>query len=130
MVVAEYLSAIYAVAQGHIDETRQHLLNGLSVTAAGGDEGGIATFLGAVADLDTRTGNLERAVRFAAAAHALHTPSNEMWMRGFVSPWPTTGLDMAAVRSQLGEAAYDAAWRAGEGLGTAEAVGEAFSEAR
>lgn len=108
--------------------TRQHFLNGLSVTAAGGDEGGLGTFLGAIADLDTRIGNPERAVRLATAAQALHTPSNEMWMGGFVSLWRTTGLDMAAVRSRLGAAANDAAWRAGEGLGTAEAVGEAFSE--
>ncbi|GIF47619.1 putative ATPase [Asanoa ferruginea] len=128
MVVAEYLFAIYAVTQGRIDETRQHLLNGLSVTTAAGDEGGLGTFLAAIADLDTRTGDLERAVRLAAAAQALHTPSNEMWMRGFVSPWPTTGLDAAAVRAQLGADTYGTAWRAGERLGTQEAVREAISE--
>jgi len=36
----------------------------------------------------------------------------------------------SAVRSQLGDAAYDAAWRAGERLGTAEAVGEAIGAKR
>ncbi|GIF63268.1 hypothetical protein Ais01nite_13030 [Asanoa ishikariensis] len=125
MVVAEYLYAIYAVARGRIEEARQHLVAGLSVAAAAGDEGGLGTFLTAVADLDTRTGDLERAVRLGAAAQALRTPSNEMWMRGFVSPWPVTGLDAAAVRARLGAAAYDSAWQAGERLGTPGAVAEA-----
>ncbi|SNT49437.1 Predicted ATPase [Asanoa hainanensis] len=126
MVVAEYLSAICAVAEGRLDETRRHLLDGLSVTVAAGDEGGLGTFLAAVADLDTRTGDLERAVRLAAAAQALHTPSNEMWMRGFVSPWPVTGLDADTVRARLGPATYDAAWQTGARLSMADAAADAF----
>jgi predicted ATPase len=124
-VVAEYVSALYEIARGEVDAARRHLVDGLSVAAAAGDEGGLGTFLAAIADLDTRTGHLERAVRLAAAAQALRTPSNEMWMRGFVAPWPASGLDAEAVRARLGPAGYDAAWQAGERLAVADAVAEA-----
>ncbi|MEV4539140.1 hypothetical protein AB0J82_35745 [Asanoa sp. NPDC049518] len=72
--------------------------------------------------IDSGDGDLTAAVRLAAAAQALRTPSNEMWMRAFVPSWPSMGLDPAAARAELGGDRYDAAWRDGEALGAERAV--------
>ncbi|SNT38538.1 Predicted ATPase [Asanoa hainanensis] len=123
-LIAQYTWAVWCVDQGDHADARRRLVDGLSVAAAFGDEAAVAQFLGALADLDSRR-EPDRAVRLDAAAQALRTPSNEMWMRAFVAPWPATGLDRAAVRSRLGAQAYDQAWRAGEELGIERAVAEA-----
>ncbi|HTF06582.1 MAG TPA: DUF4062 domain-containing protein [Asanoa sp.] len=124
-VVAHYTWAICAVAQDHHTDAREHLVEGLALAAAAGDEAALGTFLGAVSDIDSRHGDLTRAVRLHAAAQALRTPSNEMWMRAFVTSWRMIGLDPAAARDRLGDTAYDAAWQAGEMLGVEKAVAEA-----
>ncbi|GIF52621.1 putative ATPase [Asanoa ferruginea] len=124
-VVAHYAWAFCAIAQDYHVDARQHLVEGLSLAAAAGDEAALGTFLGAVADIDSRHGDLSRSVRLRAAASALRTPSNEMWMQAFVTPWRPIGLDPPAARNQLGEDGYAAAWQAGEMLGTEKAVAEA-----
>ncbi len=75
-----------------------------------------------MADIDSRNGDLARAVRLAAAAQSLRTPSNEVWMRAFVTSWQLIGLDPATTRARLGADGYDAAWRDGERLGLDRAV--------
>ncbi|WP_147315369.1 ATP-binding protein [Asanoa ferruginea] len=122
-LLAQYTWAVWSVTRGDRDEAREHLVKGLSLAAATGDEPAVAQFLGAVADLDSRPeDDLARAVRLDAAAQALRTPSNEMWMRAFVAPWPRVGLDPDATRARLGGAAYADAWQAGEALGVPRAV--------
>ncbi|MEV0721073.1 hypothetical protein, partial [Asanoa sp. NPDC050611] len=124
-LVTQYTWAVCAVAENDPADARGHLVEGLAMAAPAGDEAAVAQFLSAVADLDSRHGDLERAVRLEAAAQALRTPSNEMWMRAFVAPWPATGPGRAAVRAQLGPDGFDGAWRDGEQLGVDRAVAEA-----
>ncbi|HEV7712137.1 MAG TPA: DUF4062 domain-containing protein [Asanoa sp.] len=124
-VVAHYTWAFCAIAQDYHVDARQHLVDGLSLAADAGDEAALGMFLAAVADIDSRHGDLSRSVRLRAAASALRTPSNEMWMRAFVTPWRPIGLDPPAARDQLGDDGYDAAWQAGELLGVEKAVAEA-----
>jgi hypothetical protein len=90
-----------------------------------GDDAAVAELLTAAADLDSRSGNLRRAVRRLAAAQAMRTPSSEMWMRTFVAPWPGGGLAPEALRARLADDEYAAQWREGEALGTRRAVEEA-----
>ncbi|SDY89476.1 Predicted ATPase [Asanoa ishikariensis] len=123
-LIAHYTWAVWSVDRGEQAEARRHLVDGLALGAAAGDEAAVAQFLVALADLDSH-GEPELAVRLDAAAQALRTPSNEMWMRAFVAPWPATGLDRAATRSRLGPEAYDRAWQSGEELGIERAVAAA-----
>jgi tetratricopeptide (TPR) repeat protein len=128
-LLAQYTWAVWSVTRGDRDGAREHLVEGLSLAAATDDEPAVAQFLGAVADLDGRPGDdLTRAVRLDAAAQALRTPSNEMWMRAFVAPWPRVGLDPDATRARLGGAAYTDAWQAGEALGVPRAVALATAD--
>ncbi|MEV4619916.1 DUF4062 domain-containing protein [Asanoa sp. NPDC049573] len=124
-VVAHYVWAFCAIALDYHVSARHHLVEGLALAAAAGDEAALGTFLAAVADIDSRHGDLSRSVRLHAAASALRTPSNEMWMRAFVTPWRPIGLDAAAARDVLGDDLYEAAWQAGETLGVEKAVAEA-----
>ncbi|HEV7711489.1 MAG TPA: DUF4062 domain-containing protein [Asanoa sp.] len=124
-LVAHYTWAACSVAVDEPADARHHLVDGLTLAAVSGDEAAIAQFLGALADLDSSGGDLERAVRLDAAAQAMRTPSNEMWMRAFVAPWQPTGPDRAGARSRLGADAYDRAWQAGEHLGIERAIVEA-----
>ncbi|GIF50404.1 putative ATPase [Asanoa ferruginea] len=121
-LVAHYTWAACSVAVDEPADARHHLIEGLSLAAVSGDEAAIAQFLAALADVDASGGDLERAVQLAAAAQALRTPSNEMWMRAFVAPWPATGPDRDEARSRLGADAYDRAWQAGEHLGIERAI--------
>ena len=128
-LLAQYTWAVWSVTRGDRDGARQHLVEGLSLAAGTDDEPAVAQFLGAVADLDGRPGDdLARAVRLDAAAQALRTPSNQMWMRAFVAPWPRVGLDPDAARVRLGGAAYADAWQAGEALGVRRAVALATAD--
>ncbi|GIF68550.1 hypothetical protein Ais01nite_65850 [Asanoa ishikariensis] len=121
-LIAHYTWALCANAAGDPIDARQHLVDGLGLAADAGDEAALSTFLGALGDIDSRDGDLTAAVRLAAAAQALRTPSNEMWMRAFTPSWPPMGLDPAAARAELGGDRYDAAWRAGEALGVDRAI--------
>ncbi|WP_144022598.1 ATP-binding protein [Asanoa hainanensis] len=126
-LIAHYTWALCANAADDPADARRHLVDALALAADAGDEAALSTFLAAVADIDSRDGDLTAAVRLAGAAQALRTPSNEMWMRAFAPPWPPMGLDPAAARAALGEARYAAAWRDGEALGVERAVASAAS---
>ncbi|MEV4619917.1 DUF4062 domain-containing protein [Asanoa sp. NPDC049573] len=128
-LLAQYTWAVWSVTRGDRAGARAHLVEGLSLASSTGDEPAVAQFLGAVADLDGRPeDDLARSVRLDAAARALRTPSNEMWMRAFVAPWPRVGLDPEETRARLGDTAYADAWRAGEALGVRRAVALATAD--
>ncbi|MEV0714488.1 hypothetical protein, partial [Asanoa sp. NPDC050611] len=123
-LVAHYTAAVCELAFDDPAGSRRHLVDGLGVAAADQDDATVATFLEAIAELDRRRGAPAKAVRLAAAAAVLRTPSSELWIRACVAPWPAIELDRAAARSRLGDEAFEAAWRAGEAIGD-RAVAEA-----
>ncbi|MEV0721136.1 hypothetical protein AB0H87_41985, partial [Asanoa sp. NPDC050611] len=76
-VVAHYTWALAAEGLDEHGEAREHLVDGLALAATAGDEAVASAFLAAIADLDGRGGDLERAVRLDAAARIRRTPSGE-----------------------------------------------------
>ncbi|WP_203711113.1 DUF4062 domain-containing protein [Asanoa siamensis] len=128
LVVARYTAAVVAVARADFGGAHDSLRIGLRSSAASGDVSSVGLFLAALADLESARGRHVRAVRLTAAAGTFQTPSSVLWMQAYVPPWPSTGVDLAALRAHLGEARFDRSWREGERLGLRGAVEEADRE--
>jgi predicted ATPase/DNA-binding CsgD family transcriptional regulator len=86
------------------------------------DQEGIRVCLGALAGVAQTTGQLERAARWCGSVQALFDASDYR-----ISPEKRKHYErtVAATRAQLGEAAFAAAWAAGQSLTAEQAVAEA-----
>jgi len=105
------------------------LQEGVSQSAEAGDEPSVAYYLEALAAVAMRQDNLERAVRLLAAAGALLQAKGSGWLHAVVPrAAPDEGF-RAALRSRMGDAAFEQAWTRGQSLGGSRAVQYALTEA-
>ncbi|GIF75791.1 DUF4062 domain-containing protein [Asanoa siamensis] len=125
--VALYSLALNSMARGDFAEAHDYLADGLSAAYGKGDTNSPPLFIAALGDLDARLGEPERAVRLAAAAAALQTPSGATWLGAYVLSWPDDGPDEDSLRRKLGNATFDRARRQGAALGLDRAVAEALA---
>ncbi|MEV4532329.1 DUF4062 domain-containing protein [Asanoa sp. NPDC049518] len=125
--VALYSLALNSMARGDFAEAHDYLTDGLSAAYGKGDTNSPPLFIAALADLDARQGDPERAVRLIAAAAALQTPSGATWLAAYVLPWPDDGPDEVMLRRNLGNVTYDKAHQQGAALGLDRAVAEALA---
>jgi tetratricopeptide (TPR) repeat protein len=122
--VAYYLENLAAVA-GQLETAVQQAL----ATSAFGDVMGVPYYLEALAAVAIRQDNLERAVHLLAAAGALLQAKGSGWLHALV---PRAAHDdglLAALRSRMGDAAFEQAWTQGQSLGGSRAVEYALAEA-
>jgi predicted ATPase/DNA-binding CsgD family transcriptional regulator len=130
------LSVIYAnqalgetaLAQGQTRRAERHLVEGLMLSQDVGNRATMAWCLASLAGVAVLDEDLKRATKIWAAAEALR---QSIGAREAPASRATRERLMTVAREQSGEAAFVAAWKAGESASVAEAIEEALrSEAR
>jgi len=121
ILVSLYDLALSSQAQGDLTSAAQHLQEGLSLSAEAGDEPSAAYYLEALAAVARLQDHPERVVHLLAAAGG--------WLHAYV-PRASPDDVVAALRSRMGDAAFDQAWAWGGSLGGRHAVQYALREAR
>jgi hypothetical protein len=114
--------------QGGVADAGQHLREGLSLAAEAGDETSVAYYLEALAAPARLQDNPERAVRLLAAATAMLQAKGSGWLHAYVPRASADDAVLTALRSRLGDAAYQQAWTLGEAIGGRRAVEFGLSE--
>jgi tetratricopeptide (TPR) repeat protein len=129
ILVSLYDLALSSQAQGDLTGAAERLQEGVSQSAEAADEPSVAYYLEALAAVAIRQDNLERAVHLLAAAGALLQAKGSGWLHALV---PRAAHDdglLAALRSRMGDAAFEQAWTRGQSLGGSRAVEYALAEA-
>ncbi len=129
ILVSLYDLALSSQAQGDLAGAAEHLQEGVSQSAEAGDEPSVAYYLEALAAVAIRQENQERAVRLLAAAGALLQAKGSGWLHALV---PRAAHDddlLAALRSRMGDAAFEQAWTRGRSLGGSRAIEYALQDA-
>jgi predicted ATPase len=129
ILVSLYDLALSSQAQGELTGAAERLKEGVSQSAEAGDEPSVAYYLEALAAVATMEDNWERAVRLLAAADALLQSKGSGWLHALV---PRAAHDdglLAALRSCMGDAAFEQARTRGRSLGGSRAVEYALQEA-
>ena len=129
ILVSLYDLALSSQAQGDLTGAAERLQEGVSQSAEARDEPSVAYYLEALAAVAIRQDNLERAVHLLAAAGALLQAKGSGWLHALV---PRAAHDddlLAALRSRMGDVAFEQAWTRGQSLGGSRAVEYAQAEA-
>ena len=129
ILVSLYDLALSSQAQGDLTGAAERLQEGVSQSAEARDEPSVAYYLEALAAVAIRQDNLERAVHLLAAAGALLQAKGSGWLHALV---PRAAHDdglLAALRSRMGDAAFEQAWTRGQSLGGSRAVEYALAKA-
>ncbi len=129
ILVSLYDLALSSQAQGDLTGAAKHLQEGVSQSAEAGDEPSVAYYLEALAAVATRQDNLERAVRLLAAAGALLQAKGSGWLHALVPRAAHDDHLLAALRSRMGDAAFEQAWTRGQSLGGSRAIEYALQDA-
>jgi len=129
ILVSLYDLALSSQAQGDLTSAAQHLQEGLSLSAEAGDEPSVGYYLEALAAVARLQDQPERAVHLLAAAGALLQARGSGWLHAYV-PRASPDDVVAALRSRMGDAAFEQAWAWGGSLGGRQAVQYALQGAR
>jgi predicted ATPase len=129
ILVSLYDLALSSMAQGDLTGAAERLQEGVSQSAEAGDEPSVAYYLEALAAVALRQDNLERAVRLLAAAGALLQARGSGWLHALVPRALHHDDPLAALRSRMGDAAFEQAWTRGRSLGGSRAIEYALQDA-
>jgi hypothetical protein len=117
-----YDLALARKAQGDLASAAGHLQDGLALAAQAGDETSAAYYLEVLAAVAGQQDNPQRAVRLFAAARSILDARGSGWLHAFVPRVPHDDAVLAALRSQLGDAAFEEAQAWGGSAGSKRAV--------
>ena len=109
ILVSLYDLALTREAQGDLPGAAGLLREGLSVAAEAGDQPSAAYYLEALADVAGRQDDPERAVGLLSAADALLRAKGSGWLHAYVPRAPHGHAALAALRSRVGDAAFERA---------------------
>ena len=128
-LVLLYNLALATQAQGDLAGAAAHLQEGLALAAQAGDETSAAYYLEVLAGIAGQQDNLQRAVRLFAAARSILDGRGSGWLPAFVPRVPHDDAVLAALRSQMGDAAFQEAQAWGRSAGSKRAVDYALQQA-
>jgi predicted ATPase len=129
ILVSLYDLALSRQAQGDLAQAARLLKEGLSLATEAGDEPSAAYYLEALATVASQQDNPERAACLFAAASALLQANGSGWLHAYVPRAPHDDAVLAALRSRMGDAAFEHARMQGQSLTGASAVRYALEEA-
>jgi len=109
ILVSLYDLALTRQAEGDLPGAAGLLREGLSVAAEAGDQPSAAYYLEALADVAGRQDNPQRAVYLLSAAAALLRAKGSGWLHAYVPRAPHGNGTLAALRSRVGDAAFEQA---------------------
>jgi predicted ATPase len=109
ILISLYDLALTRQAQGDLPGAAGLLREGLSVAAEAGDQPSAAYYLEALADVAGRQDDPQRAVGLLSAAAALLRAKGSGWLHAYVPRAPHGHGALAALRSRVGDAAFERA---------------------
>jgi predicted ATPase len=124
-----YDLALATQAQGDLAGATGHLQEGLALAAEAGDETSAAYYLEALAGIAGQQDNPQRAVRLFAAARSILAARGSGWLRAFLPRVPPDDAVLTALRSRIGDAAFQQAQAWGRSAGSKGAVEYALHQA-
>jgi predicted ATPase len=130
ILVSLYDLALSSQAQGDLSRAAQQLKEGLAVAAEAGDQTSAAYYMEGLAAVTSRQDNPERAVRLLAAARSLLEARGSGWLHAYVPRAAHDDVVLAALRSRMGDAAFEQAWAWGRSTEGRRAVAYALEPAR
>jgi len=130
ILVSLYDLALISQAQGDLAGAAGHLKEGLALAAEAGDETSAAYYLEALAAAASQRDNPQRAVRLLAAAGSLLETRGSGWLHAVVPRVPHDDAALAALRSCLGDAAFNKAQAWGASAGSTRARQYALEQGR
>ena len=122
LLVSLYDLALARQAQGDLAGAAGHLQEGLALAAQAGDETSAAYYLEVLAGIAGQQDNPQRAVRLFAAARSVLDARGSGWLHAFVPRVSHDDAVLAALRSQMGDAAFQEAQMWGRSAGSKRAV--------
>ena len=130
ILVSLYDLALSSQAQGDLGGAAEHLKEGLSVAAEAGDETSVAYYIEGLAAVARLQANPELAVPLLAAAKSLLEARGSGWLHAYVPRAFHDDGVLAALRSRMGDAAFEQAWAWGRSIGSRRAVEYALEQGR
>ena len=117
LLISLYDLALTSQAQGDLAGAAGHLKEGLALAADAGDETSAAYYLEGLAAVAGQQDNPQRAVRLLAAARSLLEAKGSGWLHAAVPRVPHDDAVLEALRSRMGDAAFEEAqaWGASTG---------------
>jgi predicted ATPase len=121
LLISLYDLALTSQAQGDLAGAAGHLKEGLALAAEAGDETSAAYYLEGLAAVAGQQDNPQRAVRLLAAARSLLEAKGSGWLHAVVLRVPHDDAVLEALRSRMGEAAFEEAQAWGASTGSRHA---------
>ena len=109
LLISLYDLALTSQAQGDLAGAAGHLKEGLALAAEAGDETSAAYYLEGLAAIAGQQDNPQRAVRLLAASRSLLEAKGSGWLHAVVPRVPHDDAVLEALRSRLGDAAFQEA---------------------
>jgi len=126
ILISLYDLALARQAQGDLAAAEGHLKVGLALAAEAGDETTAAYYLEALAAIARQQGNAQRAVRLLAAAHSILEARGSGWLCTYVPRPSHDDAVLPALRSRMGDAAFEEAQAWGKSTGSRRALAYAL----
>ena len=121
LLISLYDLALTSQAQGDLAGAAGHLKEGLALAAEAGDETSAAYYLEGLAAVAGQRDNPQRAVRLLAASRSLLEAKGSGWLHAYVPRVPHDDAGLEALRSRLGDAAFEEAQAWGASTGSRRA---------
>jgi len=109
ILVSLYDLALSSHQQGDLSRAASLLEEGVSVAVKAGDRSAVAYYLEALGPVASDQGHPERAVGLLSAAAALLQASGSGWLHAYVPRAPHGDEVLAALRTRVGDAAFEQA---------------------
>ena len=129
LLISLYDLALARQAQGDLAGAAGHLKEGLALAAEAGDETSAAYYLKVLAAVAGQQDNPQHAVRLLAAARSILEARGSGWLHSSVPRVPPDDTVLAALRSRIGDAAFEDAHAWGGSAGTRRAMEYALEHA-
>ena len=129
LLISLYDLALARQAQGDLAGAAGHLQEGLALAGQAGDETSAAYYLEVLAGIAAQQDNPQRAVRLFAAARSILDARGSGWLHAFVPRVPPDDAALAALRSRIGDTAFEQAQAWGRSAGSTRAVEYALQQA-
>jgi predicted ATPase len=122
LLISLYDLAVSSQAREDLAGAAEILREGLSVARDTGDDACVGYYLQKLAALARQRDDPGCAVRLLAAAGALLEAAGTGWLLAYVAPAPAHDDALPALRSQIGDDAFQQAWAEGAAMGRQRAV--------
>jgi len=122
ILVSLYDLALSSQAQGDLAGAAGHLQEGLALAAEAGDQTSAAYYLEELAAVAGQQDNPQRAVRLLAAARSILEASGSGWLHAYVPRAAHDDAALPALRSRIGDAAFEEAQAWAKSTGSRQAV--------